>query len=257
MLGAIAGDIIGSIYEFRPIKTKDFPLFGEGATFTDDTVCTVAVADCILQEGDFATFLKDYGRRYPGRGYGGWFARWLASDDLAPYGSFGNGAAMRVSPAAWLARDEAEALELARRSAAATHDHARGIAGAQATALAMWWAREGTPAEAIRSEIAARFGYDLDRNVDAIRPSYRFDESCDGTVPEALICALEARDYEEAVRNAVSLGGDADTLACITGGVAEALFGLPEDVAGPARGYLDPELQQQVARFYAAVTKTG
>jgi ADP-ribosylglycohydrolase len=257
MLGAIAGDIIGSIYEFSPIKTKDFPLFGEGTTFTDDTVCTVAVADCILREGDFATFLKDYGRRYPDRGYGGWFAHWLASDDLAPYGSFGNGAAMRASPVAWLARDEAKVLELARRSAAATHDHARGIAGAQATALAMWRAREGMPPEAIRSEVAARFGYDLDRSVDAIRPNYGFDETCDGTVPEALICALEAEDYEDAVRNAVSLGGDADTLACITGGLAEALFGLPEDVAEQARGYLDPELQRQVARFYAAITRTG
>ena len=192
MLGAIAGDIIGSIYEFDPIKTKNFPLFGAGTTFTDDTVCTVAVADCILQGGDFAAFLKDYGRRYPDRGYGGWFAHWLASDDLASYNSFGNGAAMRVSPVAWLARDEAEALALARRSAAATHDHSRGIAGAQATALAMWRAREGVPPEAIRSEIAARFGYDLDRTVEAIRPHYRFNKTCDGTVPEALICALEA-----------------------------------------------------------------
>jgi ADP-ribosylglycohydrolase len=256
MLGAIAGDIIGSIYEFDPIKGKDFPLFGHGVTFTDDTVCTVAVADCILQEGDFATFLKDYGRCYPDRVYGGWFAHWLASDDLAPYGSFGNGAAMRVSPVAWLARDEAEALELARRSAAATHDHPRGIAGAQATALAMWRAREGAPPEAIRAEIAARFDYDLDRSVDAVRPHYRFDETCDGTVPEAVICALEAEDYEDAVRNAISLGGDADTIACITGGLAELLYGLPEDVAEQARGHLDPELQQQVVRFYAAATKT-
>ena len=257
MLGAIAGDIIGSIYESDPIKTKDFPLFGEGATFTDDTVCTAAVADCILEQGNFATFLKRYCRRYPGRGYGAWFAHWLASDDLAPYGSFGNGAAMRVSPVAWLARDEAEALELARRSAAATHDHPRGIAGAQATVLAMWRAREGAPPEAIRAEIAARFGYDLNRSVEAIRPRYRFDETCDGTVPEALVCALEAADYEDAVRNAVSLGGDADTLACIAGGLAEGLYGLPEDVAEQARGHLDPELQGQVARFYAAAGPVG
>jgi ADP-ribosyl-[dinitrogen reductase] hydrolase len=256
MLGAIAGDIIGSIYEFDPIKTKDFPLFGAGTTFTDDTVCTVAVAECILQEGDFATFLKGYGRRYPGRGYGSMFARWLASDDLASYGSFGNGAAMRVSPVAWLARDEPEALELARRSAAATHDHPRGIAGAEATALAMWRAREGAPPESIRSEVAARFGYDLDRSVEGIRKHYWFNETCDGTVPEALVCALEATGYEDAVRNAISLGGDADTLACITGGLAELLYGLPEHVAEQAKGHLDPELQQQVARFYAAAAKT-
>jgi ADP-ribosylglycohydrolase len=153
----------------RPDQNQGFPLFGAGTAFTDDTVCTVAIADCILEEGEFAAFLKDYGRRYPGRGYGGWFARWLASDELAPYGSFGNGAAMRVCPVARLAHDEAQALDLARRSAAATHDHPRGIAGAQATALAMWRAREGAPPEAIRSEIAARFGYDLGRSVETIR----------------------------------------------------------------------------------------
>ena len=214
------------------------------------------MADCILEDGAFAAFLKDYGRRYPDRGYGGWFAHWLTSDDSAPYGSFGNGSAMRVSPVAWLARDEADVLDLARRSSAATHDHAHGIAGAQATALAMWRAREGMPPEAIRCEIAARFDYDLDRSVDVIRPTYGFDETCDGTVPEALICALEADDYEDAVRNAVSLGGDADTIACITGGLAELLYGLSEEVAEQARRHLDSELQQQVARFYAAVAKT-
>ena len=253
MLGAIAGDIIGSVYEWERIKTKDFPLFGEGVAFTDDSVCTVAVADCILRGGDFARSLKDYGRRYPGRGYGGMFAHWLASESLKPYGSFGNGAAMRVSPVAWLARDEAEVLALARGSAAATHDHPRGIAGAQAVALAMWRARAGAAPADVRSEIGARFGYDLSRSVAAIRPGYGFDETCDGTVPQALICALEATDYEDAIRNAVSLGGDADTLACIAGGLAEALFALPEAIAGEARGRLDGDLLAVVDRFYARI----
>jgi ADP-ribosylglycohydrolase len=253
MFGAIAGDIIGSIYEFAPIGTKDFPLFGAGATFTDDTVCTVAIADCILQGGDFATFLKSYGRRYPGRGYGGMFGHWLASDDRAPYGSFGNGAAMRASPVAWLARDEAAVLDLAGRSAAATHDHPRGIAGAQATALAIWRARAGASPETIRAEIADRFGYHSNRSVDAIRGSYGFDETCDGTVPEALICALEASDYEDAIRNAVALDGDADTLACITGGIAEALHGLSGAIADEARARLDHDLLRVVEKFYETI----
>ena len=168
------------------------------------------------------------------------FQRWLDSESLDPYGSFGDGAAMRVSPIAWLARDEAEVLDLAQRSAAATHGHARGIAGAQATALAMWRARAGCGPDAIRSEIADRFGYDLSRSVAAIRPTYGFDETCDGTVPEALISALEASNHEDAVRNAVSLGGDADTLACIAGGLTEAMFGLPAALAPGGAGTAGP-----------------
>jgi ADP-ribosylglycohydrolase len=250
MLGAIAGDIIGSIYEWDRIKTKDFPLFGDGVSFTDDTVCTVAVAACILDGGDLARHLKAYGRRYPGRGYGGRFQHWLDSESPRGYGSFGNGAAMRVSPVAWLARDEAEMLELARRSAAATHDHPRGSAGAQATALAIWRGRAGSAPEVIRDEIAERFGYDLSRSVAAIRPTYGFDETCDGTVPEALTSAFEACDYEDAVRNAISLGGDADTLACIAGGIAEAMFGLPAAVARAARERLDEPLLEVIDRFY-------
>jgi ADP-ribosylglycohydrolase len=199
--------------------------------------------------GHFGRYLKAYGRRYSGRGYGGMFQRWLDSESLDPYGSFGNGGAMRVSPIAWLARDEAEVLDLAQRSAAATHGHARGIAGAQATALAMWRARAGCGPDAIRSEIADRFGYDLSRSVAAIRPTYGFDETCDGTVPEALISALEASNHEDAVRNAVSLGGDADTLACIAGGLSEAIFGLPAALARAARERLDPDMLDVLDRF--------
>jgi ADP-ribosyl-[dinitrogen reductase] hydrolase len=253
MLGAIAGDIIGSVHEHAGTKTKTFPLFAPGVTFTDDTVCTVAVASCLLEGGDFARSLRSWGRRYPGRGYGGMFAQWLADPGMGAYGSYGNGAAMRVSPIAWLAKDESEALDLAARSAAVSHDHPDAVAGAQATVLAMWLARQGQAPAAIRSTIAARCGYDLTPSVDQIRPGYGFDISCKGTVPPALVCAFEAVDYEDAIRNAISLGGDADTLACITGGLAEALFGLPGPIAVEARARLDAPLIEVIDRFYAKI----
>ena len=252
MLGAIAGDIIGSIYEAAPIRTKEFPLFGSGATFTDDTVCTVAVADCLLSGSrDFAGYLRAYVRRHPSRGYGGMFRRWALTPDMPAYGSWGNGAAMRVSAIAHLAQDEAEALDLAAESAAMSHDHPDAIAGAQAVVLAMWHGRAGAEPAALRTAIEARFGYDLGERVDAIRARYGFDISCKGTVPPALICALEADGYEDAVRNAISLGGDADTLACITGGLAEVLYGLPAEIADQATARLAPGLRGQVERFYA------
>jgi ADP-ribosylglycohydrolase len=249
MLGAIAGDIIGSIYEAAPIKTKDFPLFGRGVSFTDDTVCTVAIADALLCSGDFAQYLRAYVRRYPGRGYGGMFVRWAHTPGMAAYGSWGNGAAMRVSATAWLASDEAAALATAARTAAVSHDHPDAIAGAQAAVLAAWLARHGAAADTIRREITARFGYDLSLSVEQIRAWYAFDISCKGTVPPALVCALEATGYEDAIRNAVSLGGDTDTLACITGGIAEALHGLPPEIGAQARSYLDQDMLSVVDRF--------
>jgi len=251
MLGAIAGDIIGSIYEAAPIKTKDFPLFGPGVTFTDDTVCTVAVADALMQGGNFAGTLRAYVRRYPGRGYGAMFRRWATTPGMPAYGSWGNGAAMRVSPIAYWARDEAELLELAAGTAAVSHDHPDAIAGAQAVALAMWLARARSERSEIRASIERRFGYDLEPTVDQIRAWYRFDVSCKGTVPPAIVCALEAEDYRDAVRNAISLGGDSDTLACITGGIAEILYGLPDEVTREARALLDAPLREVVDRFYA------
>jgi len=257
MLGAIAGDIIGSIYEARPIKSKDFPLFGRGATFTDDTVCTVAIADAIMSGGDLAAYLRAYGRRYPDRGYGGMFLQWIMTDGMGPYGSWGNGAAMRVAAIAHLAADEAEALELAAKSAAVSHDHPDAVAGAQAAVLAAWLARQGHPPDDIRADIERRFGYDLGHSVDDIRKRYGFDISCKGTVPPAIVCALEAADFEDAIRNAISLGGDADTLACITGGIAEVLFGLPGDIAAEARARLDPQLRQQVEGFYGLIAERG
>jgi ADP-ribosylglycohydrolase len=257
MLGAIAGDIIGSIYEASPIKTKDFPLFGSGATFTDDTVCTVAIADALLLGGDLAQYLRAYVRRYPDRGYGAMFARWAPSPDMPTYGSWGNGAAMRVSAVAWLASDEADALATAGRTAAVSHEHPDAIAGAQAAVLAAWLARHGANPAMIRREIAARFGYDLSQSVDEIRAWYAFDISCRGTVPPAIVCALEASDYEDAIRDAVSLGGDTDTLACITGGVAEALYGLPTPVAELAKGHLDDDLLSVVELFYQRIGPRG
>jgi ADP-ribosylglycohydrolase len=253
MLGAIAGDIIGSIYEAAPIKTTDFPLFGRGVSFTDDTVCTVAIADALLSGGDFAQYLRAYVDRYPGRGYGGMFVRWAQTQGMPAYGSWGNGAAMRVSAIAWLASDEAAALATAARTAAVSHDHPDAIAGAQAAALAAWLARHGAAPEAIRREIAGRFGYDLGQSVEQIRAWYAFDISCKGTVPPALVCALEATGYEDAIRNAISLGGDSDTLACITGGIAEALHGLPPEIGAQARSYLDEGLLSVVDRFYRMI----
>ena len=250
MLGAIAGDIIGSIYEHANIKTKDFPLFGKGCRFTDDTVCTVAIADCLMNDSDFAEYLGRYALRHPNRGYGGMFMRWAKEWDRKPYDSWGNGSAMRVSPVAHFATDEAAALQLAEASSAVTHSHPHGIAGAQATALTMWMAKEGVDTATIRQEITDRFGYDLSQNVDEIRGWYTFDVSCAGTVPQAITCALEAADYEDAIRNAVSIGGDSDTIACITGGIAEALFGLPEEIGRSAKTYLTDDLVDVVDRFF-------
>ncbi len=248
MIGAITGDIVGSIYEGRNIKTKEFPFFGDGCRFTDDTVCTVAVADCLNNEGDFADYLRRYVRRHPHRGYGGMFRQW-ASSETGPYNSWGNGSAMRVSPVAHVARSEAELLEMAKRSSAVTHNHPDAIAGAQAVALSMWMAIAGTDADVIRREVADRFNYDLNQSVDEIRPDYSFDVSCAGTVPEAITCALEATDYEDAVRNAISIGGDSDTIACITGGIAEVMFGMPNEIADRATNYLTDDLIDALDRF--------
>ena len=188
MIGAITGDIVGSIYEGRNIKTKEFSFFGGGCRFTDDTVCTVAVADCLIHDSDFADYLRQYVRRHPYRGYGGMFQEW-ASTDIGPYNSWGNGSAMRVSPVAHVARNQATLLEMAERSSAVTHNHPDAVAGAQAVALTMWMAMAGTDAHVIRREVADRFNYDLSRSVDEIRPDYSFDVSCAGTVPEAITCA--------------------------------------------------------------------
>jgi len=250
MIGAVAGDIIGSVYEHNPIKTKDFPLFHPRCRFTDDTVLTIAVADAILSGRPYVESIRRIGRRYPRAGYGGSFIMWLHSDDALPYNSWGNGSAMRVSPVGFAFSSEEEVRRQARMTAEITHNHPEGIKGAEATALAVFLARTGHDKESIRARISGQFAYDLDRTVDGVRPTYSFDISCQGTVPEALIAFLDSESYEDAVRNAVSLGGDSDTLACITGGIAEAFYGsVPEEIRAQVQQCLTPELWEVIVAF--------
>ena len=225
MIGAIAGDIIGSVYEYDPIKTKDFPLFHPKCRFTDDTVLTIAIAKAILDDRNYVKAVREMGRKYPHAGYGGSFIHWLRSADPKPYNSWGNGAAMRVSPVGFAFDSVDTVLQEAAQTAKISHNHPEGVKGAQATALSVYLARTTQDKKLIKGEVVDRFGYDLDRTVEDIRPSYEFDISCQGTVPEALIAFLDSDSYEDAVRNAISLGGDSDTLACITGGIAEAYYG--------------------------------
>ena len=250
MIGAIAGDIIGSVYEHHPMKTKDFLLFDSRCRFTDDSVLTIAVAQAILTDSDYLQSVWNMGRRYPHAGYGGTFIQWLHSEDPKPYNSWGNGSAMRVSPVGFAFSSVAALLEEAARLAAISHDHPEGIKGAQATALSVFLARTTHDKARIKSEVAARFGYDLDRTVEGIRPQYGFDVSCQGTVPEAIIAFLESSSYEDAIRTAISLGGDSDTLACITGGIAEAFYGtIPVDIEATVRKHLPPDLLAIVDAF--------
>lgn len=250
MLGAIAGDVIGSVHEWAGTKTKDFDLFVPRSTFTDDSVLTVAVAEWILDGQDLAGLLRAYARAFRGRGYGGMFSAWVAAGAGEPYGSFGNGSAMRAGPVGHAFDGLEDVLSWAERSAAVTHDHPEGIRGAQATAAAIHAARCGRTREQIRHGIEQRFGYDLGATLDDIRPTYRFDGTCQGTVPQAIIAFLESVSFEDAVRNAISLGGDADTLACITGSIAEAYYGgVPPEIAGPVRARLDGRLLAVLDRF--------
>lgn len=229
MLGAIIGDIVGSVYEWNRIKTKDFPFLTDNCFFTDDSVCTVAVADILLHGLPPAETMQKWCRRYPACSYGGNFGYWIYANPPEPYHSYGNGAAMRVSPAAFLNRDDLDAaLSAADRVTEITHNHPEGMKGARATTYAIWLAFQGEYPEAIRQTVAAVYNYDRSQTVDAIRPDYGFDESCQGTVPQAITCALESVSFEDAVRNAVSLGGDADTLAAIAGAIGEAMHGIPE-----------------------------
>ncbi len=249
MLGAVIGDIVGSIYEASPIKSKDFVLFQPGMTFTDDTVCTLAIADCLLSGGSFDRYLRGYVRSYPNRGYGQMFREWAFADNAPAYGSWGNGAAMRVAPVGHAADTLETALDLARQSANASHNHPEAIKGAQAVATSVFLALSGESAAEIRRHITNRFSYDLDTTVDAIRPGYKFDVSCQGTVPPAIICALDAEDFEDAICNAVSLGGDTDTLACIAGGIAEVLYGIPNPIQQDGESRLPPEFRKVIENF--------
>lgn len=250
MLGAIAGDIIGSVYEFNNIKTADFPLFGKRSRFTDDTVLTVALADSILYGVSYVDKIIEYYHIYPDCGYGGRFIKWAESGSREPYNSFGNGSAMRVSPVGWAYDTLQMVLNEAGRSAAVTHNHPEGVKGAQSVAAAVFLARKGSTRKEIKDFVTKRFNYDLSRTLDQIRPVYRFDETCQGSVPQAIIAFLESDDYEDAIRKAVSIGGDSDTIACITGGIAEAFYGpVPDAIAKQALSLLDDRLRNIVLRF--------
>lgn len=277
MLGAIVGDIVGSIYERRNIKTKDFPLFGSRCSFTDDTVMTCAVAEAVMNGGereDFIKAMKKYGRLYPNVGYGGKFRVWLFSDGSAPYGSFGNGSAMRVSPCAWAAECDSvskaelpdRCRDLARLSAEVTHNHPEGVKGAVATADAIFLCRcyfgdssmeSSEKKRLIKEHIEREYGYDLSKTLDEIRPSYRFDVSCQGSVPQAITAFLESTDFEDAIRNAISIGGDSDTIAAITGSMAEATYGIPDRIKEKACSYLDEPLRAVVRRWDGYIARFG
>jgi len=253
MFGAMVGDIVGSKYEFHNIHTKDFPLFGEKCDFTDDTVMTVAVANALhvyREQKSLAAFrdecasqMRRLGREYPGRGYGGRFAKWLADDAMGPYNSFGNGSAMRVAPVAWAAGSVEEAETLARASAEPTHNHPEGIKGAQAVAAAIYLGRICKSKKEIRDYIESKY-YKLDFTLDDIRPSYSFNETCQGSVPQAIEAFLESENFEDAIRNAVSIGGDSDTIAAMAGSIAESFYGgVPADIKKKALSYLTDELR--------------
>jgi len=250
ILGAVIGDIVGSVFEWNNVKTTAFEMFRPGTDFTDDSVLTIATMDCILQGDEYTRFYQDYARRFPHRGYGSHFSSWIHHPDPKPYNSFGNGSAMRVSPVGWAYETLEEVLIQAKRSAEVTHNHPEGIKGAQATAAAVFLARTGSTKEEIKSYIREQFGYNLDRRLDEIRPTYTFDVTCQGSVPEAIIAFLESSDYESAIRLAISIGGDSDTVACITGGIAEAFYReIPGWIIEKALHILPAEIIKVVEEF--------
>ena len=224
MIGAIIGDIVGSVYEFNNHRSKEFPLFQAKSDFTDDSVLSFATAKVLLDGGDYAATYQRFARAYPDRGYGGRFGKWMWLKDPKPYYSFGNGSAMRVAPVGFAFADAETTLVEAKRSAEVTHNHPEGIKGAQAVALAIWMARQGEDRDAIRQAIEKQFGYDLSRTCDLIREVNKFDETCQGSVPEAITCFLESMDFEDCIRLSISIGGDSDTIACIAGGIAQAYY---------------------------------
>jgi len=252
MIGAIAGDIIGSVYEFNGFKSKEFPLFSPECFFTDDSILTIALADTIMTGTSYTDNLKTFYYRYPDGGYGGGFHAWARSASSQPYNSFGNGAAMRISPAGFAYDNLETVLDKAREFTAVTHNHPEGIKGGQATAAAIFLARTGKSKDEIRTYVESSFGYDLSRHIDEIRPTYRFNETSQDTVPQAIRAFLDATDFEDAIRNAISLGGDADTLACITGGIAQAFYGgVPPEIEEQVYAILDEDLGDITRRFMA------
>jgi type I restriction enzyme M protein len=259
MIGAIIGDIVGSRFEWRNIKTKEFEFLSSRCKFTDDSVMSLAVAKALLDcGGDYSKLgertvksMRDVGRPYPNCGYGGMFRRWMYSDNPAPYNSFGNGAAMRVSACGFAARSLDEAIDLSRRVTEVTHNHPEGMKGAEATAVCVFLAREGKKIPEIRDYVNERY-YPMNFTLDGIRDSYRFKETCQETVPQAIMAFLESVSFEDAIRNAISIGGDSDTLAAITGGIAEAYYGVPDDIRKRALTFLDERLLGILSDFESA-----
>lgn len=264
MLGSVIGDIVGSIYEFSNIKTKDFEFFQDRMKFTDDSILTLATADWLLNGGNVAEYYVKYAKKYPNPmgGYGSSFNQWVRNcqdGPEPPYNSCGNGSAMRVGPVGWAYQTKEETLAAAKKSSECTHNHPEGIKGAQATALAIFMARNKCSINEIKKTITEEFNYDLSLTVDELRPRYSWEGMdgkgnggiCQETVPQAIICALEATSFEDAVRNAISIGGDSDTLGCITGSIAEAIYVIPEDIYKKGFSYLDKDLQTLVTAFEA------
>lgn len=269
MIGAIIGDAVGAPYEYghrrESIKTKQFPLFGDRSFPTDDSVMTVAVAEALIKSGkdagenvikkNLVERMRYWGNKYPGAGYGTRFMGWLFDRSRGPYNSYGNGSAMRVSPVGWLYDTEERVLEVAKWTADVTHNHPEGIKGAQATAIVIFLARNGKSKEEIKKYVEDHFGYDLNRTVDEIRPTYHHQESCQKTVPEAIISFLEGKDYEDVVRNAVSLGGDADTLGAIAGSMAEAMYEIPQSMIDEIMTRVPDDFEPILDKFYDAVAE--
>ena len=256
MLGAIIGDIVGSRFEWNNIKTKDFDFFCEDCSFTDDSVMSIAVAKALIEcRGDYQELsdkavkaMRLLGNRYPDAGYGGFFYQWLTHDNFGPYQSYGNGAAMRVSACGFIAKSLKEAKALAYQVTSVTHDHPEGIKGAEATAVAIYLAKSGSSKEEIKEYIANHY-YNLGFTLESIRPIYGFDVSCQGSVPQAIVAFLEADSFEDTIRNAISIGGDSDTLAAIAGGIAEAYYGIDETIKKQARKYLTSDLLEIIDEF--------
>ena len=251
IIGGIIGDIVGSFYESQNYKSTDIALFTKRTRFTDDTVMTIAVADWLVNGGSLQVTMPNWGNKYLTRGYGGMFRQWLFySEDRKPYNSFGNGSGMRVSPCGYYGNSMEEVLELAKQSAEVTHNHPEGIKGAQAIAAAIFLARQHTSKEEIRDYIERTFGYDLHRTCAYIRPRYQFDVTCQGSCPEAIIAFLDSESYLSAIRLAVSLGGDSDTIACMTGGIAAAFYGIPAWIVKyVVTEYLPQDMRELIQRF--------
>ncbi len=255
MLGAVIGDIVGSRFEWKNTKSKDFEFFTSRCRITDDSVMTLAVAQAVLNAGsrqdlgaEAVRCMQNFGRRWARGCYGGSFSRWLMSESPRPYGSWGNGSAMRVSACAWAAESLEDALDMARRVTAVTHDHPEGLKGAEAVTSVIWMARNGASRDDMRKHVEERY-YRLDFTLDEIRPGYGFDVSCQGSVPQAVEAFLESSSFEDAVRGAISLGGDSDTIGAMAGSMAEAFYGIPRELREAALGFLDAELQAVVRKF--------